>query len=155
MLATLNGLARFRDGEPPGEPISQGARTEPRPTRITEAHSGREAHERGGSELAVHDSVGSGDGLNNRLQLADLIDLDAVEWHGDLMNGTGEIDENAPNEPNFDETMSIVEAQGPTQAKSSNRACSVPGGNRSPRASVGQAFQPGSSEARLESLTDR
>ena len=34
----LNRLARFREGEPPGEPISQAARTEPRPPRITKAH---------------------------------------------------------------------------------------------------------------------
>jgi len=36
--AALNHLARFREGEPPGEPISQAARTEPRPPRITKAH---------------------------------------------------------------------------------------------------------------------
>ncbi len=88
------------EGEPPGEPISQGARTEPRPPRITEAHSGREAHQRAGSELGgVDDSVGSGDGLDDRLERADLIDFDGVERHGDLMNGTGEIDENARTKP--------------------------------------------------------
>jgi hypothetical protein len=33
-----NSLARFREGEPPGEPSSHVARTEPRPPRITTAH---------------------------------------------------------------------------------------------------------------------
>jgi Uma2 family endonuclease len=33
----LNRLARFREGEPPGEPVSQAAWTEPRPPRITKA----------------------------------------------------------------------------------------------------------------------
>ncbi len=36
----LNRLAGFREGEPPGEPISQAARPEPRPPRITKAHLG-------------------------------------------------------------------------------------------------------------------
>jgi len=35
----LNPLAQVREGEPPGEPISVAARTEPRPPRITQAHS--------------------------------------------------------------------------------------------------------------------
>ena len=33
------------------------------------------------------------------------------QHHGDEINGTVEIDENAPNEANFDETMSIAEPQ--------------------------------------------
>jgi predicted RNA polymerase sigma factor len=33
--ATLDYIARFRDGEPPGEPSRKQARTEPRPPRIT------------------------------------------------------------------------------------------------------------------------
>jgi hypothetical protein len=45
----------------------------------------------------------------------DAIDPDGVEQHGHLMGGTGEIDENAPNEANCDETMSIVEAQATDQ----------------------------------------
>jgi hypothetical protein len=40
-----------------------------------------------------------------------VIDPDGVERHGDELSGTGEIGENAPNEANFDETMSIVEVQ--------------------------------------------
>ncbi len=35
--AALNPHARFREGKPPGEPISDPARTEPRPPRITQA----------------------------------------------------------------------------------------------------------------------
>jgi len=38
VVLPLSHLARFREGEPPGEPISQAARTEPRPPRITKAH---------------------------------------------------------------------------------------------------------------------
>ncbi len=34
----LNRLAQFREGEPPGEPFSEAARTEPRAPRITQAH---------------------------------------------------------------------------------------------------------------------
>jgi len=72
---------------------------------------GHEAHERAGSELWADDSFGSGDGLDDRFERADVIDPDGVEQHGDLMNGMGAIGENAPSEANFDETMSIVETQ--------------------------------------------
>ncbi|MGO9465687.1 MAG: hypothetical protein ACLQIB_03220 [Isosphaeraceae bacterium] len=41
--------------------------------------------------------------------------LDGVEKHVDQLSGTGEIGENAPNEANFAESMSIVEAQGMIQ----------------------------------------
>ncbi len=71
----------------------------------------REAHERGGSELGANDSVGSGDGLDDRLERTDVIDPDGVERHGDLMTGMGENGENAPSEANFDETIRVVEAQ--------------------------------------------
>ncbi|MGO9466836.1 MAG: HEAT repeat domain-containing protein [Isosphaeraceae bacterium] len=37
--AAQNRLAQSREGEPPGEPIPQAARTEPRPPRITKARS--------------------------------------------------------------------------------------------------------------------
>ncbi len=57
------------------------------------------------------DSFESGDGRDDRLERADLIDPNGVEQHGDLVNGTGAIDENAPSEANFAETVSTVEAQ--------------------------------------------
>jgi len=53
-------------------------------------------------------SDGSGDGQDDRLEQADGIDPDGVEKHGDEMTGMGEIGENAPNEANFDEAMSIA-----------------------------------------------
>jgi hypothetical protein len=37
---TRNHLARFREGELPGAPMTNPARTEPRPPRITQSHSG-------------------------------------------------------------------------------------------------------------------
>ena len=37
-----------------------------------------------------------------------MIDPDGVETHGDELSVMGEIGENAPNEANFDETMSIA-----------------------------------------------
>jgi hypothetical protein len=60
--------------------------------------SGREPHERDGSELGADDSFGSGNGLDDRLERADVIDPDGVEQHGDLLSGTGAIGENAPSE---------------------------------------------------------
>ncbi len=72
---------------------------------------GREAHERDGLELGADESFGSGRGQDDRLEWADVIDPDGVGQHGDLMNGAGEIDENAPSEANFAEARSIVEAQ--------------------------------------------
>jgi len=71
----------------------------------------REAHEGDGSVFGTHDSFGSGDGLDDRLERADVIDPDGAEQHGDLTSGMGEIGENAPSEANSGETMSIVEAQ--------------------------------------------
>ncbi len=56
----LNRLAQFREGEPPGEPSSKAARTEPRPPRIAQAHlvgrgsvrTSRRAIHQGGSDRA-------------------------------------------------------------------------------------------------------
>jgi len=83
---------------------------------------GPAAHERGGSEFGAHDPFGSGDGQGDRLERADVIDPDGVEQHGDEMNGTGEIGENAPSEANFDETTSIVEAQESIQVTANSGA---------------------------------
>ncbi len=85
---------------------------------------GRQAHERGGSDVGADDSFGSGDGLDDRLERTDLIDPDGAEPLGDEMHETGEIHENAPNEANFDETMSIVEAQEPIQVTANSGALS-------------------------------
>jgi len=70
----------------------------------------REAHGSDGSEVGAHDRFGSGDGQGNRLERADVIDLDGAEQNADLMSGTAEIGENAPSKANFDETMSIADA---------------------------------------------
>ncbi len=48
----LSHLARFPEGEPPGEPISQAARTEPRPPRITKAHLALDAVKARSAQLA-------------------------------------------------------------------------------------------------------
>ena len=69
-------------------------------------------------------STGSGDGQDDRLERADVIDPDGVEKHGDEMSGMGEIGENAPSEANFDETMSIVEAQESIQVTANSGALS-------------------------------
>jgi len=72
---------------------------------------GRETHESDRSELGTHGRFGSGDGQGDHLERADVIDPDGVEQHGALTSETAEIGEDAPSEANFDETMSIVEAQ--------------------------------------------
>ncbi len=41
-----------------------------------------------------------------------MIDPPSVQQDGDEMSGMGEIGENTPNEANFAESTSIVEAQG-------------------------------------------
>jgi len=75
------------------------------------ADRGREAHKRDGSEFGAHDSSGWGDGPDDRLERADVIDPDGAEQHAAHMSEMGEIGGNAPSEANSDETMSIVEAQ--------------------------------------------
>ncbi len=62
-------------------------------------------------EFGADDSFGSGDGRDDRLELADVIDPEGGETHADLMSPKGEIGENAPSEANFNETMSIVQVQ--------------------------------------------
>jgi hypothetical protein len=71
----------------------------------------REAHERDGWDLRAHGSFGSGDGQDDGLERGDVIDPDGVEPHRDEVSGMGEIGEDAPNEANLDEAMSIVEPQ--------------------------------------------
>ncbi len=84
----------------------------------------REAQERDGSEFGVDESFGSGDGQGDRLERADVTDPDGAEQHGDERGEMGEIDENAPSEANFDETMSIVEAQESIQVTTNSGAVS-------------------------------
>ena len=79
-------------------------RTQPHPSE----HAGPAACQTDRSALGDHDSFGSGDGQGERLERADVIDPDAQEKHSDLMSGSGEIGEDAPNEANFDETTSSV-----------------------------------------------
>jgi hypothetical protein len=111
--ALFRGMANYRKYQARTNGGGSGAsgvgRCATQPDRSEEG--GREDHESNGSEREADDSFGSGDGQHDRLEWADVIDPDGVEKHGDLMSGTGEIGENAPNEVNFDETMSIVEAQ--------------------------------------------
>jgi hypothetical protein len=71
-----------------------------------------------------NDSFGSGVGPVDRVERAEMIDLDGVEQHGDPTSGIGEIGENAPNEPNFAETMSIVEAPESIQVTANSGALS-------------------------------
>jgi len=84
----------------------------------------REAHVRDGSELGAHDSFGPGDGQGDRLERPDVIDPDGVEQHGDERGEMGEIGENAPSEANFEETISIVEAQEAIQVTANTGALS-------------------------------
>jgi len=85
---------------------------------------GREAHQRDASEFGARDSFGSGDGLDDHLGRADVVDPDGVEQRGAHMSESGEIGEKAPSEANFDETMSIVEAQGSIQVTANSGALS-------------------------------
>jgi len=84
----------------------------------------REAHERDGSELGADDSFGSGDGQDDRVERADVLDPDGAQKHWDEQSEMGEISASAPNEANFDETMSIVEAQESIQVMASSGALS-------------------------------
>ncbi len=47
---------------------------------------------------------------------------DGAKKHADELSGTGETGENAPNEANLAESMSIVEAQDPIQVTASSGA---------------------------------
>ncbi len=85
---------------------------------------GRAACEGDGSELGADDSFRSGDGLDDRYDRVDAIDPDGVEQPRDERNGIGEIGENAPNEANFDETMSIAEPQESIQVTANSAALS-------------------------------
>jgi len=85
----------------------------------------REAHERDGSELGADGSFGSGDGLDDRLERADVLDPDGVQKHWDEQSEMGEISASAPNEANFDETMSIVEVQESIQVTAHSAAFSA------------------------------
>ncbi len=67
------------------------------------------------------DSLSSGDGEDDRLERADVIDAEGVEKHGDEARG---MRENAPNEANFDEAVSNVEAQEPIQVTATSGALS-------------------------------
>ncbi len=87
-------------------------------------YRGREAHERDGSELGVDHLLGSGDGQDDRLERADAIDPDGVQRRWDEQSEMGEISVNAPSEANFDETMSIVEAQESIQVTANSGALS-------------------------------
>jgi hypothetical protein len=71
----------------------------------------REAHERDGWDLGADRSFGSGDGQEDRLDRSVVIDPDGVGPHGDEINGIGEIGEDAPNEANLDQAISIAELQ--------------------------------------------
>jgi hypothetical protein len=77
----------------------------------------------------------------------DAIDPDGAEQHGHLMNGMGEIDENAPNEANCGETASIVETQESIQVTANSGALSgLDNGAAQPRedSTPEQAIAPGS-----------
>ncbi len=72
---------------------------------------GRQAHASEGSELGADDSFGPEGGEDDHLERADMVDAGEAEPRGDLPSGMGEIGENAPSEANFDESMSVAEAQ--------------------------------------------
>ncbi len=61
-------------------------------------------------------------GRIDRLERAEMIDPHSVQQDGDEMSGMGEIGENAPNEANFAESTSIVEAQDSIQVTANSRA---------------------------------
>ncbi len=125
---------------------------------------GREAHEWDASELGADDSFRSGDGLDDRYERADAIDPDGVEQPGDERNGIGEIGENAPNEANFAETMSIVEAQESIQVTANSTAFSgldngvdQPGEESTPEPgnAQGSASENGNPEPQTPDSSDR
>ncbi|MGO9466777.1 MAG: hypothetical protein ACLQIB_09785 [Isosphaeraceae bacterium] len=72
-----------------------------------------------------------GECQDDRLERTHVIEPDGVEQHGDEMNGTGESDENAPNEANFEETTSIVEPKESIQVTVNSAALSGPGSKSS------------------------
>jgi hypothetical protein len=82
----------------------------------------REAQERNGRELRAGDSFESGDSQDDRLERGDLIDPAGVGPHEDEVRGMGEIAENASNEANFDEAVSIAEPQESIQVTANSGA---------------------------------
>jgi len=111
--ALFRGMANYRKYQAKTRGGSDGAGgVGPYGTQLDRsADRGREARETDAAELGAHDSFRSGDGLDDRLERAHVIDPDGVEQHADPVSGIGEIGQNAPNEANCDETMSIVEAR--------------------------------------------
>jgi hypothetical protein len=53
---------------------------------------------------------------------SDMTDRDGAPPHGDKTSGVGETGEDAPNEPNFDETTSSVEPEWPIQVTENHDA---------------------------------
>ena len=100
---------------PPGCAVLPRARTvQDHASRPTRFWVGRIAHI-GQIKLSSRPhgllKFGSGDGQDDRHERADAIDQTRSSSTGILMSGVGEIGGNAPNEANFDETISIVLAQ--------------------------------------------
>ncbi len=85
---------------------------------------GRETHESGDARFGADDLFASGDRQDDCLERPGVIDPDGVEQHGDKMSWTGEIGENASNEANFVENMSIAEPQESIQVTADSGALS-------------------------------
>jgi hypothetical protein len=150
--ALFRGMANYRQYQARtsggGSTASAVGRHATQPDRSEDA--GRKAHDRAGSELGADDSFGSGNGLDDRLERADMIDPDGVQKHWDDQSEMGEISVNAPSEANFDETTSIVEAQESTQVTANsgalsglNNGAAQPGEGSTPE----QGKAPGSASA--------
>ncbi len=86
---------------------------------------GRQAHVSDGTELGADVSFESGGVQDDRLERADEIDPGGVGTHEDRISGMREIGEDAPNEPNFDQSMSIAEAQEPNEVTAISGALSA------------------------------
>jgi len=116
-------LPSLRDGTVPPGPIYdlRGAKGD-----FPASHSEPipEAQVSDASELGADDSLGSGAGQDDRPERAAVIDPDGVERYGDFLGETGEIGENAANEANGDESMSILETQGSIEVTADSDALS-------------------------------
>ncbi len=118
--ALFRGMANYRkyQSRTSGGSGGSGGAGGVEPRRMQDdwsAYRGREADERDGSAPDAHHAFGPGDGQDDGLKRAEVIDPDGVAEYGDFRSETGEIGENAPNEAIFDEATSFVEPREPIQ----------------------------------------
>ncbi len=113
--ALFRGMANYRKHRSGTSGRSGEAGGVPRhPMPMERSDDGRrEVQARNRSDHRADHSSGMGNGQDGRLEQTSLIDTNGIQVHTDELTDPGEISQNATNEANFDETMSVIEAQEP------------------------------------------